>query len=360
MSSNLPSPPCPSCNGTLGFTFYEGLGVPTQSNRVLFTRNEALAFPRGDLRLVFCRACGFVWNSAFTVNPNEHASKYETAQGCSPAFNAFARSLARLWADRYQLRGKTVLEIGCGDGHFLAILCETAQARGIGVDPLVDSARAPAGRDLTYIKDVYCERYAHLPVDFICCRHTLEHIPDPAQFLRTVRRVIGERRQTIVAFEVPDVLRVLREGAFWDVYYEHCSYFSAGSLARLFRACGFDLLDLRPEYGDQYVVIEATPALGPAQPLHTLENDLPALAGTLAAFGSIGPAAVSRWRHRLGDLLAAGRRIALWGSGSKAVGFLTTLGFGNEIPYVVDINPTKQGTYLPKTGQQVVAPALLA
>jgi hypothetical protein len=38
---------------------------------------------------------------------------------------------------------------------------------------------------------------------------------------------------------------------------------------------------------------------------------------------------------------------------------LTTLGLGDEIDYVVDINPLKHGTYLAGTGQQVVAPEFL-
>ena len=61
-----------------------------------------------------------------------------------------------------------------------------------------------------------------------------------------VRRAIGDRPDTVVLFELPDVKRVLDEVAFWDVYYEHCSYFSLGSLARLFRRSGFEVLTSRP------------------------------------------------------------------------------------------------------------------
>ncbi len=92
------------------------------------------------------------------------------------------------------------------------------------------------------------------------CRHTLEHIRPVAEFLATIRRAVGDRRDVVILFEVPDVIRVLEEAAFWDVYYEHCSYFSAGSLARLFRSQGFEVLDARLEYDDQYVIVEARPA----------------------------------------------------------------------------------------------------
>jgi hypothetical protein len=46
----------------------------------------------------------------------------------------------------------------------------------------------------------------------------------------------------------------------------------------------------------------------------------------------------------------------LWGGGSKAVAFLTTLGVTDQIGCVVDINPHKHGTYMAGTGQEIVAP----
>ena len=49
----------------------------------------------------------------------------------------------------------------------------------------------------------------------------------------------------------------------------------------------------------------------------------------------------------------------LWGGGSKAVAFLTTLGVTNEIAYAVDINPRRSGTFLAGGGQQIVAPEFL-
>ena len=56
---------------------------------------------------------------------------------------------------------------------------------------------------------------------------------------------MSEQNPTLVFFEVPDTMRILREGAFWDIYYEHCSYFTPGSLARRFRRTGFDINELK-------------------------------------------------------------------------------------------------------------------
>jgi hypothetical protein len=67
-----------------------------------------------------------------------------------------------------------------------------------------------------------------------------------------------------------------------------------------------------------------------------------------------------RWAESLGAASARGRRVALWGAGSKAVAFLTTLAAGDEVAYAVDINPHKQGKYLAGTGHAVLGPADLA
>ena len=113
---------------------------------------------------------------------------------------------------------------------------------------------------LRFIRDFYGPAYADLQADYVCCRHTLEHIGDVADFMRLVRQPIGDRADVAVFFELPDTERVLLEAAFWDIYYEHCSYFTPGSLARLFRRTGFEPRRLWKAYDDQYLMIEARPA----------------------------------------------------------------------------------------------------
>ena len=83
------------------------------------TRDEAVSFPRGSLRLAFCGACGFITNTAFDPAPQDYADSYEETQGFSPTFNDFANDLAKRWVERHDLDGKQVLEIGCGKGEFL-------------------------------------------------------------------------------------------------------------------------------------------------------------------------------------------------------------------------------------------------
>ena len=66
------------------------------------------------------------------------------------------------------------------------------------------------------------------------------------------------------------------------------------------------------------------------------------------------------WSERVRRAWQDGRRIVLWGGGSKGVSFLTTLGLTEEVAAVVDINPYKQGKFVPATGHEVIAPTALS
>ncbi|MBW3547775.1 MAG: methyltransferase domain-containing protein [Actinobacteria bacterium] len=341
--------------------FHEEASIPANSCLLLADRAEAEGFQRGSMRLSFCRGCGFVANTRFDPSLAEYSSRYEETQAFSQRFVDFAAGLAKRWVDKYDLHGKDVLEIGCGKGEFLTLMVEHGAGRGTGIDPGVNAERAEGSADrITWIADFYSERYSHLAADAVVCRHTLEHIQPVGEFMRSVRRAIGERTDTVVLFELPDVLRVLREVAFWDVYYEHCSYFSAGSLARLFRATGFEVLDLALDYDDQYLLIEARPSSGqPDGPRFDLEDDLGALSEAVDHFGSAYPDKLREWKADLDRLRAGGAKAVIWGSGSKGVAYLNGLGADDLIEYAVDINPFKHGMYMAGTGQRIVAPEFL-
>lgn len=346
---------CPSCGAAGLEAFYEVPSVPVNSCILMSSREEALSYPRGHLRLAHCPACGFVTNTRFDESL-EYSSRYEETQAYSSTFNAFSRRLAQDLVTRHRVRGKTVLEIGCGKGEFLVQLCELGQNRGIGIDPGYRPERTQTGATVEFVRDFYTTKHAHLQADAIVCRHTLEHIARPRELVRAIRRQIGDRKDVLVFFEIPDVLRVLQEGAFWDLYHEHCSYFTPGSLARLFRAEGFDVVDLELGFADQYVLLVARPSDGPTEARLPLEQDLAATRDAVHGFREVCARQLEGFRDLLGGAATRGERAVLWGSGSKGVAFLTTLGPDAPVECVVDINPHRQGKFMPGTGHPIVAP----
>jgi SAM-dependent methyltransferase len=349
---------CPSCGHEDVSPFYEQRDVPVHSCRLLPSRKQALSFPRGSLRLTFCGSCGFIFNALFDERVQDYSIAYEETQGFSPKFRVFAQELAERWIERYDLRGRTIVEIGCGKGEFLALMCGLGDNAGIGIDPSFVDERLDrsVGRGIDVRRELYAERHADIPADALVCRHTLEHIDRVGEFLRLVRLGAAGKPGAVVLFDLPDVLRVLREPSFWDVYYEHASYFSAGSLARLFRREGFEILALERDYDDQYLVIEARVANGRPSPPTPLEETPDELAADVRAFTRKVEAAAERWKSFLADARSAGKRTIVWGAGSKGVAFLHTLASDGDVAYAVDVNPYKQGMYMPGTGHVIVAP----
>jgi len=338
--------------------FYEVKNVPVHSCLLMPTEQEARQFPRRDIVLGFCQQCGFISNVAFDPTVQDYSPIYEDQQCFSPTFNAFARDLANRLIRKYDLHEKTIIEIGCGKGDFLLLLCELGRNRGVGIDPTIraERLRSEAANQVTFIKDYYSERYANYHGDLVCCRHTLEHIHPVAEFLRTVRRAIGNRLDTVVFFELPETTHVLRELAFWDIYYEHCSYFSPGSLARLFRFCGFEVIDLTIEFDRQYLLIEARPTKILSDTPHALEENIEQMAEHVRYFSENCRDKMRQWQRRVQQLAAEGKRLVMWGSGSKCVAFLTSLGLNDEIACVVDINPHRHGKFIPGAGKKIMPP----
>lgn len=356
-----PPAACTCCGGSATEVIYAVPSIPAHSCVLLDTPAAARSFPRRDLELCFCHDCGLAFNRVFDPSVMRYSTDFEESQHFSETFNGFAKKLACEVAQRCGTVGKRILEIGCGKGEFLAELCEVGDAQGIGIDPgyRVDPGRGNADARIEFIVDHFGPRYADLVADIVLCRHTLEHIPAVARFIHDIRAMIGPRDDAWVVFETPDFKRVLQEGAFWDIYYEHCSYFTPGTHAHLFRAQGFDVTDLALVYSDQYIVQYARPARGPTIPSLPLERDRDESRALAATFGERVREVQDLWRERVDEAYAAGRSVVLWGGGSKAVSFLTTLGITDEVRAAVDVNPFKQGKYTPGTGHPVIAPQRL-
>ena len=354
--------PCPCCGGMNVRIFFGEDSVPQNSCLLLDDPGTAANFPRGELQIGFCDDCGFITNTAFEPGSAEYSQRYEETQGFSGRFMAFAEELAERWVEDYQLHDRTVLEIGCGKGEFLIEMAKAGAGHCIGIDPGVHPERIddPAAADIEWIIDFYDERYSHLDADVVICRHTLEHIPNVAEFLTSIRNAIGDRPDTVILFELPDVARILTEIAFWDIYYEHCSYFSLGSLARVFRRTGFEVVELSREYDDQYLLIAAKPSTVPAagEPL-VQEDDLDELRRGVEHFRTGYEALVEEWRKRLVELRENEGQAVIWGSGSKGVSFISNLDISTEVAAAVDINPHKWGKFMVGSNHEIISPEKL-
>ena len=346
---------CPGCGGRGAVVFYQMEGIPANSCILMASREAALGCARGKMELGLCERCGLISNAAFDQGTQDFTQGYEGTQAFSSCFNEFAKSLAQRLIDKYDIRGKRILEVGCGNGEFLSLMCALGSNEGVGFDPAYVDGGAGSEAPVEFVRDCYSDAYRDVGADVVCCRHTLEHVADVGGFLGVIRRGIGERRDVLVFFEVPDGERIIREGAFWDVYYEHCNYFTADALRGLFGRSGFETVEVYSDYGGQYLILVARPSgggeVGTGHSILGIED--------VKRFVRKAEGRIGGWNTFLGQMRQGGKRVVTWGSSSNCVSFLTAVGESGAIEYVVDINPRKEGMYMPGTGQRIVGPEFL-
>jgi len=350
---------CPNCRHSDFEDFFEIRNAPVHSLVTIKNREEALEIPRKDITLAFCNHCGFIFNSSFDTSLDFYTQGYEDQQGFSPTFVKFLTGVTQKFIDRYDIKNKEVIEIGCGKGDFINLISELGNNRGIGIDPAWVPGRTRENSKVRFIKEFYSEKHGDLDADCICCRHTLEHIHDTYGFMETIRKSTRENEKVVLFFEVPSIVRILQIQAFWDIFYEHCTYMSPGSLARLFRLTGFEVLDMYLEYDNQYLFVEAKPVNGLSDKVHPLEESVEELKSMTAEFVQKINVQLGDWRSRLMEFKKNRKKVVIWGGGSKSVGFLTQFDDVGVIDHVVDINPHMHGNFIPGIGKQYVSPDYL-
>ena len=114
---------------------FEASGLPAHVCVLWPDADSARACPRGDMRLAYDPAIGRISNIAFDARCVEYAEGYENSLGFSEFFQGYLDGLAKDLAERHDLSGKRVIEIGSGDGDFISSICRLSGAQGIGYEP---------------------------------------------------------------------------------------------------------------------------------------------------------------------------------------------------------------------------------
>jgi hypothetical protein len=141
--------------------------------------------------------------------------------------------------------------------------------------------------------------------------------------------------------EVPCLDWICAHRAWFDIFYEHVNYFRLDYFKRIFGR----ILDSGHMFGGQYLYVVAD--------LASLQ-DLSMRDGGDFAFPDDFTASVD---HFACQISKRGVKSVVWGGASKGVIFSMYMQrAGAQISYVVDINPAKQGRYLPATGLLVSSP----
>jgi hypothetical protein len=352
---------CPVCQSSDLHPVLYIKDFPVISNLLWHSAEDATNTVRGDIQLMFCNSCGHVYNQAFDPSLLKYNGQYENSLGFSAVFQQYAVDLAGYLVEKYKLFNKNIIEIGCGKGDFLKLLCESGNNHGVGFDPSIVDPEGMSSSKIRFIADEYSEQYHYLNPDFLCSRHTLEHIFEPQKLIQLLRSTIGEKQEPVIFFEVPSLEYMLGNVSIWDVIYEHYSYFSRSSIQNLFSQSGISMINMSEKYGNQFLCFEGSFA-AQANFFHGSINSqtVEDLRTQVDVFTYRCQEKIEYWQRKLISMASAGKKTALWGAGSKGISFLNLLKVKEEISYVIDVNPRKEGKYITGTGHKIISPNFLS
>ncbi len=340
-----PMTTCPICQGDSIGSLASRDDVPVLQNHLLREEAVARAAVTGPLQMRDCLSCGYLWNEAFDSALVVYDPTYDNAQHHSDAFRRHLderiEDIARCVGDE----AVEILELGCGQGDFLRDLVRrlgpARVRRASGFDPAFDGTPIDSADLHAEIFDrAAAERFGIRP-DIIIIRHMIEHVAAPLALFVEIAAALPRDKPVRLFVETPDADWIIRHQTSFDLYYEHCSKFSSAALALVLRKSGFVLERLTDCFGEQYLWAQARLA----EPERAAT-----LAGSETRF-------VERWREIVRSL---GHPVYVWGAGAKGTTFALFVDPERRLlAGLIDINPAKQGLFVPKTGHPIVAPASL-
>ena len=344
--------PCPICDSKELELFLSRNSVPVHQNLLISQQHSAENIERGDLSMVVCNQCGFVFNQSFDANKLSYGEDYENTQSYSDYFLAYMEEYAEWLVEDCGVRNKSIIEVGCGKGAFIKMLVEPERYNntGNGFDPSYLGPLEQYDGRLKFHKKFYDSSAALIDADVVVCRHVIEHVESPMQLLLSVHSALSNNQGAKVYFETPCVEWIFKNHVMWDLFYEHCSLFSASSLRIAFQRAGFVVNSVKHVFEGQYLLICAT--MGNSE----IQNDNKSYKTRDLAmeYSKQESENISKWNAKILRLSEEGN-VAVWGAGAKGNTFVNLVDSGRKyINCMIDVNPNKQGNYVPGTGHPIV------
>jgi SAM-dependent methyltransferase len=358
---------CRFCGTPLEHVFAD-LGMSPLANSFLREEELGQMEPFYPLRALVCTRCFLVQLEDYET-PDVIFSEYAYFSSYSTTWLDHSRRYAEMAVERFGLDASSqVVELASNDGYLLQYFVE----RGIpvlGIEPAANVAEVAREKGIRTMVKFFGratarEVAAMMNADLIIGNNVLAHVPDLNDFVGGMKIVLGPRG--VVTMEFPHLLHLIGRGEWDTIYHEHFSYFSFLTVSRVFEHHGMTLFDVEelPTHGGSLRIYgrhaedDSKPVTERALELAQRERD----GGfdrldTYLGFSD----EVRRAKWELLELLIqqrrAGKRVVAYGAPAKGNTLLNFCGVGTDlVEYTCDLNPHKQGHYLPGTHIPIRAP----
>jgi len=351
---------CRGCNSD-SFVMFIDLGLsPIANNLILF---EHLGFmePSLPLQVRTCAACGLVQLPEVSSRALLFPTDYSYYSSYSTSWLAHSEQYVKQMVKKLSLTEKDfVVEVASNDGYLLQYF----RGSGIivlGIEPAADVAKvAVQERGIPTIVDFFGKDSAerllltYQKPTLMIANNVLAHVPDIHDFISGFSIMLAD--EGVVTFEFPHLLNLILLNQFDTIYHEHYSYLSLTSLMPVFAEHGlriFDVEELSTHGGSLRVFVCKVDASWKEElslkRCLVLENAQdPRDEGVSASVQSRTQKVKLDLMSELSRAKGAGLRVAAYGAAAKGNTLLNFAGIKSDtIDYVIDLNPHKQGKYLP-------------
>ncbi len=362
-------PGCRSC-GAEELELVLALGHMPLSDRLVDPAEDAAAEPKVPLTMVFCPSCTLVQIEE-TVRPEVlFGEDYPYFSSYSDTLLDHSERNVTALIERYQLSsGDLVVELASNDGYLLQFFSE-AGIEVLGIDPAPGPAAVAVEHGVPTMVEFFGQDVADrlvsegIEADVLIGNNVLAHVPDQNAFVGAMATLLAPKGSIVM--EVPYVKDLIEHTEFDTIYHEHHCYFSVLSLEALFFRHGLHLnrVEHHPIHGGSLRFFASADLAREASVDEYLAAEAAAGMDTIGYYRDFA-ARVDGVKLALNDLIDDLRRngatVAAYGAAAKGAIMLNYTGLnGDQLEYVVDRNPHKQGKLMPGVRVPIYDPSKIA
>ena len=359
---------CRSCGAALSLDLID-LGTAPPSNAYLDAK--ALAKPERTypLRVKVCTNCWLVQTEDYAGAGELFDADYAYFSSYSDTWLAHARAYVTEVAERFNLGPRSlVAEVAANDGYLLQYVA----ARGIpcfGIEPTASTARAARQRGIEIVQEFFGTRLGGAlatqgrQADLMVANNVLAHVPDLNDFVGGFAALL--KPAGVATFEFADLVQLIDRTEFDTIYHEHFSYLSLFAAEHALGRAGLEVFDVQqlPTHGGSLRLFVQHRSSG-VQPRRASVETRRAHEAARGVATREYYSGFQQRAERIRDMLRAflaeakqrGETVAGYGAAAKGNTLLNFAGVGaDQVAFVADRNPAKQGKYLPGSRIPIVA-----